>query len=98
MQNHYQAGVLLEALSLFLRVRDKVVYILPSSDTILALLFVRFTEYDDNDDSLRPSISATKKVSLTQFQVQPMLLPRPISKPRIEPEWYVFSTSNFGSS
>ncbi|MFS7962483.1 hypothetical protein Hanom_Chr08g00727161 [Helianthus anomalus] len=39
-------GVSLEAASLFLlRGRGKVVYILPSSDTTLALLLVGFTEY-----------------------------------------------------
>ncbi|MFS8005347.1 hypothetical protein Hanom_Chr13g01236261 [Helianthus anomalus] len=49
MQNYNRAGVLLEAVSLFLRGRGKVVYILHSSDPTLALLFVGFTEYDDND-------------------------------------------------
>ncbi|MFS7902124.1 hypothetical protein Hanom_Chr01g00007561 [Helianthus anomalus] len=45
-----ETGVSLEAVSLFLRCRGKVVYILSSSDPILALLLVGFTEYDDDDD------------------------------------------------
>ncbi|MFS8035222.1 hypothetical protein Hanom_Chr17g01590521 [Helianthus anomalus] len=44
MQNYYQAGVSLEAASLFLRDRGKVVYILPSSDLTFALILV-----DDDD-------------------------------------------------
>ncbi|MFS8000160.1 hypothetical protein Hanom_Chr12g01175101 [Helianthus anomalus] len=44
-----ESGVLLEAASLLLRGRGKVVYILPSSDPSLALLLVGFTEYDDDD-------------------------------------------------
>ncbi|MFS7947883.1 hypothetical protein Hanom_Chr06g00553391 [Helianthus anomalus] len=43
-------GVSLEATSLFIRGRDKVVYILPSSDPTIALLLVGFTKYDDDDD------------------------------------------------
>ncbi|KAJ0489336.1 hypothetical protein HanPI659440_Chr12g0459421 [Helianthus annuus] len=39
-------GVSLEAVYLFLRGRGKAVYILPFLDPILALLLVRFTEYD----------------------------------------------------
>ncbi|MFS7999473.1 hypothetical protein Hanom_Chr12g01166571 [Helianthus anomalus] len=35
-----------EAVSLFLQVRGKAVYILPYSDTTLALLLVGFTEYE----------------------------------------------------
>ncbi|MFS7999691.1 hypothetical protein Hanom_Chr12g01169391 [Helianthus anomalus] len=50
MQNYYRAGLSLEAVSLFLRGRDKVVYVLPSSDPTLALLLVGFTEYDDDND------------------------------------------------
>ncbi|MFS7891814.1 hypothetical protein Hanom_Chr00s000387g01641611 [Helianthus anomalus] len=50
MQNYYRAGVSLEAASLFLQGRSEVVYILPSSDSTLALLLVGFTEYDDDDD------------------------------------------------
>ncbi|MFS7983662.1 hypothetical protein Hanom_Chr11g00977141 [Helianthus anomalus] len=50
MQNYYRAGISLEATSLFLWGRGKVVYILPSSDPTLALLLVGFTEYDDDDD------------------------------------------------
>ena len=50
MQNHYRAGVSLEAVSLFPRGRGKAVYILPSSDPTLALLLVGLTEYDDDDD------------------------------------------------
>ncbi|MFS8031394.1 hypothetical protein Hanom_Chr17g01545431 [Helianthus anomalus] len=42
--------VSLEAASLFLRCRGKVVYILPYSNHTLALLLVGFTEYDDDDD------------------------------------------------
>ncbi|KAJ0945658.1 putative tetratricopeptide-like helical domain superfamily [Helianthus annuus] len=42
--------VSLKAVSLFLRGRGKVVYILPSSNFTLALLLVGFTEYDDDDD------------------------------------------------
>ena len=45
-----EPGVSLEAASLFLRGWGKVVYILPSSDSTLALLLVGFTEYDDDDD------------------------------------------------
>ncbi|MFS7902137.1 hypothetical protein Hanom_Chr01g00007691 [Helianthus anomalus] len=44
-----EPGVSLEAASLFLRGRGKVVYISPSSDPTLALLFVGYTEYDDDD-------------------------------------------------
>ncbi|KAJ0827723.1 hypothetical protein HanRHA438_Chr17g0829081 [Helianthus annuus] len=40
---------LMEAASLFLRGRCKVVYILPFLDPTLALLLVRYTEYDDDD-------------------------------------------------
>ncbi|MFS7930287.1 hypothetical protein Hanom_Chr04g00342471 [Helianthus anomalus] len=40
--------VSLEAESLFLRGRGKVVYMLPSSDPTLALLLVGFTDYDDD--------------------------------------------------
>ncbi|MFS7952476.1 hypothetical protein Hanom_Chr07g00607371 [Helianthus anomalus] len=47
MQNYYRAGVSLKATSLFLRGSGKVVYILPSSDPTLALILVRFIEYDD---------------------------------------------------
>ncbi|MFS7981189.1 hypothetical protein Hanom_Chr10g00948071 [Helianthus anomalus] len=43
-------GGLTGVVSLFLRGRGKVVYILPSSDSTLALLLVGFTEYDDYDD------------------------------------------------
>ncbi|MFS8007233.1 hypothetical protein Hanom_Chr14g01258591 [Helianthus anomalus] len=52
MQNYYRGiepRVSLEAASLFLRDRGKVVYILPSSDPTLALLLVGFTEYDHDD-------------------------------------------------
>ncbi|MFS7971691.1 hypothetical protein Hanom_Chr09g00835801 [Helianthus anomalus] len=44
-----ESGFSLEATSLFLRGRGKVVYILPSSDPTLALLWVGFTEYNDDD-------------------------------------------------
>ncbi|MFS7947818.1 hypothetical protein Hanom_Chr06g00552671 [Helianthus anomalus] len=44
-----EPGVSLEAVSLFLRGRGKSVYILPSSDFSLALLLMRFNEYDDDD-------------------------------------------------
>ncbi|MFS8004096.1 hypothetical protein Hanom_Chr13g01221701 [Helianthus anomalus] len=44
-----EPGVLPEAAFLFLQCRSKVVYILPSADTTLALLLVEFTEYDDDD-------------------------------------------------
>ncbi|MFS7901223.1 hypothetical protein Hanom_Chr00s181177g01831901 [Helianthus anomalus] len=44
-----ESRVSLEAASLFLRGRGKVVYILPSSDPILALLLVGFIKYDDDD-------------------------------------------------
>ncbi|MFS7939689.1 hypothetical protein Hanom_Chr05g00454851 [Helianthus anomalus] len=40
--------VLLEAVSLFLRGRDNVIYILPYSDHTLASLLMRFIEYDDD--------------------------------------------------
>ncbi|MFS7955088.1 hypothetical protein Hanom_Chr07g00638501 [Helianthus anomalus] len=53
MQNYYRPGVSLEAVSLFLRGRGKTMYILPSSDTTLALLLMRFTEYDDGKDILK---------------------------------------------
>ncbi|KAM0039387.1 hypothetical protein Hdeb2414_s0012g00381531 [Helianthus debilis subsp. tardiflorus] len=50
MQNYYRAlGVSLEAASLFLRGRGKVLYILPFSDAILALLLIGFSEYDDDE-------------------------------------------------
>ncbi|MFS7943134.1 hypothetical protein Hanom_Chr06g00496751 [Helianthus anomalus] len=45
-----EPGVSLEAASLFLRGRGKVVYTSPSSDPTLALLLVGYTEYDDDDD------------------------------------------------
>ncbi|MFS7964075.1 hypothetical protein Hanom_Chr08g00745931 [Helianthus anomalus] len=48
MQNYYRVGVSLEAASLFIRGRNKVVYISTSSDPTLALLLVEFTEYDDD--------------------------------------------------
>ncbi|MFS7932328.1 hypothetical protein Hanom_Chr04g00366591 [Helianthus anomalus] len=61
MQNYYRAGVSLEAASLFLTGRGKVVYILPSSDPTLALLLVEFTEYDDDvQPSIRIIIQATQ--------------------------------------
>ncbi|MFS7908522.1 hypothetical protein Hanom_Chr01g00084171 [Helianthus anomalus] len=43
-----KSGVSLEASSLLLRGRRKVVYILPSSDSALALLLMEFIEYDDD--------------------------------------------------
>ncbi|KAJ0933809.1 hypothetical protein HanRHA438_Chr03g0100361 [Helianthus annuus] len=50
-----EPGVSLEAASLLLQDRSKVVYILPFSNPTLALLLVGFTEYDDDDDvSLQP--------------------------------------------
>ncbi|MFS7914877.1 hypothetical protein Hanom_Chr02g00158731 [Helianthus anomalus] len=49
MQNYYRAGVSLEAASLSLRGRGKVVYILPSIDPTFALLLIIFIEYDDDD-------------------------------------------------
>ncbi|MFS7938944.1 hypothetical protein Hanom_Chr05g00445761 [Helianthus anomalus] len=55
MQNYYRARGLagsLEAASLFLRGRGKALYILPSSDPTLALLWVGFTEYDDDELSI----------------------------------------------
>ncbi|MFS7963662.1 hypothetical protein Hanom_Chr08g00740991 [Helianthus anomalus] len=45
-----EPGISPEAVSLFLRGRGNVVYILPSSDPTFALLLVGFTEYDDDDD------------------------------------------------
>ncbi|MFS7902888.1 hypothetical protein Hanom_Chr01g00016621 [Helianthus anomalus] len=42
-----EPGVSLEATSLFFRGRGKVVYILLSSDSIIALLLVGFTDDDD---------------------------------------------------
>ncbi|MFS8032548.1 hypothetical protein Hanom_Chr17g01559071 [Helianthus anomalus] len=39
--------VSLEAVSLFLRGRGKIVYILPSLDPTFAMLLVRFIYYDD---------------------------------------------------
>ncbi|MFS7954057.1 hypothetical protein Hanom_Chr07g00625831 [Helianthus anomalus] len=50
MQNYYRAGVSLETASLFLRGKGKTVYILTSSDPILALVLTGFTDYDDDDD------------------------------------------------
>ena len=50
IQNHIEPGVSLEAASLFSGDRGKAVYILPSSDPTLALLYVGLTEYDDDDD------------------------------------------------
>ncbi|MFS7907166.1 putative Snf7 family protein [Helianthus anomalus] len=50
MYKFYRAGVSPEAASRFLRGRGKTVYILPSLDPNLTLLFVGFTEYDDDDD------------------------------------------------
>ncbi|KAJ0940434.1 hypothetical protein HanRHA438_Chr02g0083371 [Helianthus annuus] len=47
MQTTMERGVSLEAASLFLRGRGKVVYILPSSDPTLALLLVGFTKYGE---------------------------------------------------
>ncbi|MFS7939205.1 hypothetical protein Hanom_Chr05g00448971 [Helianthus anomalus] len=47
-----EPGVSLEAASLFLRVRGKVVYILPTSNPTLALLLVGFTEYDHDHHHL----------------------------------------------
>ncbi|MFS7942658.1 hypothetical protein Hanom_Chr06g00490991 [Helianthus anomalus] len=44
-----EPGFSVEATFLFLRSRGKIVYIIPSSDPTLALLLVRFTEYDDDD-------------------------------------------------
>ncbi|MFS7896719.1 hypothetical protein Hanom_Chr00s005633g01729561 [Helianthus anomalus] len=41
------------------RGRGKTVYILPYSDTTLALLLVGFTEYDD-DDKIKDSIARCK--------------------------------------
>ncbi|MFS7955146.1 hypothetical protein Hanom_Chr07g00639211 [Helianthus anomalus] len=55
MQNYYGAGGLtgstlfLRAVSLFLWGRGNVVYLLPSSDPILALLLMGFTDDDDDD-------------------------------------------------
>ncbi|MFS8014132.1 hypothetical protein Hanom_Chr15g01341021 [Helianthus anomalus] len=43
-----ESGVLLEEASIFLRSRGKAVYTLPSSDPTLALLLMRFPEYDDD--------------------------------------------------
>ncbi|MFS7939743.1 hypothetical protein Hanom_Chr05g00455511 [Helianthus anomalus] len=43
-----EPGVSLEATFLFLQVRGKTVYILPSSDPTLALLLVGYTEYVDD--------------------------------------------------
>ncbi|KAF5814165.1 hypothetical protein HanXRQr2_Chr03g0107691 [Helianthus annuus] len=58
MQNYYRAGgVSLEAASLFLQGRGKAVYILTSSDPTLALLLVRFTEYDDDDLDKRTNMN-----------------------------------------
>ncbi|MFS7973585.1 hypothetical protein Hanom_Chr09g00858321 [Helianthus anomalus] len=45
-----ELGVSLEASSLFLHGRGKVVYIIPSLDHTLTLLLVRYTKYDDDDD------------------------------------------------
>ncbi|MFS7911021.1 hypothetical protein Hanom_Chr02g00113091 [Helianthus anomalus] len=47
MQNN-QAGVSLEAASLFIHVIGKTICILPSSNPTLALLLVGFTKYDDD--------------------------------------------------
>ncbi|MFS8007473.1 hypothetical protein Hanom_Chr14g01261381 [Helianthus anomalus] len=65
MQNYYRVEVSLEAASLFLRGRGKAVYILPSSDPILALLLVDFTEYDDDDDD--ELLKAIASCALVQF-------------------------------
>ncbi|MFS7974011.1 hypothetical protein Hanom_Chr09g00863421 [Helianthus anomalus] len=45
----FESRISLKAASLFLQGRCKAVYILPSSDPILVLLLVEFTEYDDDD-------------------------------------------------
>ncbi|MFS7891005.1 hypothetical protein Hanom_Chr05g00451101 [Helianthus anomalus] len=47
MQDYYRVGVSLEAVSLFLQGRSKVVYILPSTDSTLALRLMQFIEDDD---------------------------------------------------
>ncbi|MFS8005356.1 hypothetical protein Hanom_Chr13g01236361 [Helianthus anomalus] len=49
MQNYYRVGVSLEAASLFLWGKGKVVYISPSSNSTFALLLVGFIDYDDDD-------------------------------------------------
>ncbi|MFS7908666.1 hypothetical protein Hanom_Chr01g00085831 [Helianthus anomalus] len=46
----WSRGVSLKAVSLLLWSRGKTIYILPSSYSILTLLLVGFTEYDDDDD------------------------------------------------
>ncbi|MFS7958675.1 hypothetical protein Hanom_Chr07g00681571 [Helianthus anomalus] len=51
MQNHYRAGVSLEAASLFLRVEVRLSTSYWKQPLyIFALPLVGFTEYDDNDD------------------------------------------------
>ncbi|MFS7913290.1 hypothetical protein Hanom_Chr02g00140121 [Helianthus anomalus] len=49
MQTTIEPRVSVEATSLFLRGRGKAIYVLPSSDSTLALLLVEFTDYDDDD-------------------------------------------------
>ncbi|KAJ0443765.1 hypothetical protein HanIR_Chr16g0824441 [Helianthus annuus] len=44
--------VLLEAASLFLCGRGKTIYILPYSYSVLALILMGFSEYDDDDELL----------------------------------------------
>ncbi|MFS7933890.1 hypothetical protein Hanom_Chr04g00385131 [Helianthus anomalus] len=44
-----EPGVSLKAVSLFLRGRGKIVYILPSSDLTFALLLMGYTECDEDD-------------------------------------------------
>ncbi|MFS7981338.1 hypothetical protein Hanom_Chr10g00949741 [Helianthus anomalus] len=56
-----QEELSLEAASLFLQDRGKVVYILPFSDPTLALLLVGFTEYDDDDDDDDEQYESIKK-------------------------------------
>ncbi|MFS7909103.1 hypothetical protein Hanom_Chr01g00090851 [Helianthus anomalus] len=51
MKTTIELGVSLEAVSLFLWGRGEAVYILPSSDSTLALLLVGFSEYVDDDDN-----------------------------------------------
>ncbi|MFS7988325.1 hypothetical protein Hanom_Chr11g01033431 [Helianthus anomalus] len=56
-----ESGFSIEAASLFLLGRGKVVYILPSSDPTLALLLVEITEYDDDNGGVRKKKKKKKK-------------------------------------
>ncbi|MFS7924371.1 putative phylloplanin [Helianthus anomalus] len=68
----------MEAASLFLRGRGKVVYILPSSDPTFALLLVGFTKHDDDDATVALScggrvIATTMTNNMGMLNIRVML-------------------------